>query len=157
MAGKTGREYGYKICYAKSGWKDVYRPIYCCTDERWRIGEWTTASDKECSAYSSKKVKEIFAHLFKGTKKRFVRLISSSGYGSNNHHYEPGYHYFDTLEQVVGAWDEFGSNYDGKKRILYCEFRERVAIGNQWGHECRVAKKMMPMEEITIAEARRAL
>lgn len=156
---KRGKKiYGYKLAYI-TGYPSLedteYQPLYCCKWERWRIGEWTTATDTECKAYCNTKVKRLFSHLFKNKKR--VKLIKLSYF--NDKYYRPGYHFFETLEEAYNAWDSFGwerGDY-GKKVLLYCEFKDVHTKGSQYDFECYVADKMMPMDELTKDEVREAL
>ena len=140
--------YGYKIAY-KIGNK--YQPLFCCIWERWEIGSYYTASDQECEKYRVRNfganIKNQFKHLI--GKKIFLKIIRSE-----NGYYESGYHYFSTLKEAAKAYKKMGLR---GKCILYCEFKERLAQGYQHGLKCWVAKKMMPMEELTIEEVKYAI
>jgi len=138
--------YGYKIAY-KIGNK--YQPLFCCQWERWEIGSYYTASDQDCYPYNKNQsdLKERFKHLL--GRNLYLKLIRSE----NGRYYESGYHYFSTLKEAAKAYQKMGFESSGK-RILYCEFKERLATGYQHGLQCWVAKKMMPMEELTIEEVK---
>jgi hypothetical protein len=138
--------YGYKVVKRKHGLNREYGPIYVRQFERWKIGKWYKASDGDCRRYSNQAVKTLFNWL----AGKYLRLIHTL----RGDYYQPGFHYYDTLTQVVASVKDHNRSGDC---ILYCEFKNVHTHGSQWGINCRVAGKMMPMEEISFDEARKAL
>jgi hypothetical protein len=158
-------EYGYKIgrrhrippfqwAGDKGKVRYEYGPVFYRLHERWNIGVWEEASGQSCHYFANSKAKQ-WAGQFAGWLMRKYKTAQGNKIpmiDSGKRKYPYGFHYYPKLRDAVHHLDVGSGEY-----LLFCQFRQLVAKGNQWGRKVKVAQKMMIMDVISFKEAQASL
>jgi hypothetical protein len=139
--------YGYKVVLEHKSKCNptTYGPRYVRRWDRWDIGKWEKPMYNSCEAYIStitgKKImrwgprsKMIDLLMETSIIKNVIPVIWSSGIK-----YECGFHFFSDLRS---AYKYIRDDFDDKKKLVLCEFKNIVAVGSQWQRGVKVARKM---------------
>jgi hypothetical protein len=139
--------YGYKnvLEHKKKGQPIAYGPRYVRRYDRWEIGKWYKPIYTSCDSYISTITgKKIMRH---GPKSKIIDLLRNTSIIKNvipviwtqGTRYECGFHFFTDLRS---AYRYMAADYELNKKLVFCEFKNIVAEGEQWQQGVKVARKM---------------
>lgn len=143
----TKTVYGYKLVLEHKSMRGptTYGPRYVRKYDRWEIDKWYKPIYTSCDSYASTITgNKIMRH---GPKCKMIDLLRKTSIIKNvipviwahGTKYECGFHFFSDLRS---AYHTVRDDYEDKKKLVLCEFKNIVAVGEQWETGVKVARKM---------------